>query len=779
MVAVDSFHFKVSSGLKNLIGRELITDDFIAVFELVKNSYDARATEVKLIFEDIGTKKSRIVIVDNGTGMDDKDLADKWLFVAYSSKKTGEVKDIGEDKSNVIRNDYRDSIKVNRFYAGAKGVGRFSCDRLGSELNLITIKNKNKPKIENITIDWGKFELDDKNEFVNIDVQHKRLADTKYTIKHGTILEITNLRSKWDRDRLLALKDSLSKLIRPSINESLNSEEQFKIIVVAPEEQPKDDAYQKQQLAAGKEIDPRKVVNGPVKNFIFETLKIKTTQIITRVSKDGDEIATTLTDRGVEIYTITEKNKFEKLNNIEYHLFYLNQAAKLNFTKLMSVQPINYGNVFVYKNGFRVYPYGETRDDSLGLDARKTQGYSRFLGTRDLIGRIEIYGLNNELKESTSRDGGLIKTETYYDLLECFRDKALKRLEKYVVDTKNWGVDDEQLNDFKSPDSNEKIVKLISNITSDSEIINVKYNPDIVKLVETQQQSSAAKIIKNFKRIGIKSNNTILVKEAKLLEKRLGDLKKAKEEAEKESKKVLEERRKILEKLELEKKKSIYLLATARQTTPEVLGLIHHIELETNNIDSRVELLVDSLKNDDLDKDFFFRILTQIKLHSDKTLKISKLITRSNFNTQVEEQTADLAAYITEYIDLYKDIHSNDDINFSIVKTGTFTFTYRFSLIEISIVFDNLISNSLKAKAKNVLISMRVVGENLVITFSDDGLGVRDKVMEDIFDLGITTTHGSGIGLYTVRDLLTKMGADIKFIGNSKALSGASFEIIF
>ena len=111
----ETLHFRVSSGLKNIIGRELINDKYIAIFELVKNSYDAGAKHVKISFDKLGTSDATITISDDGNGMSKTDIIDKWLFVAYSEKRNP---------------SYRDSIK--RAVAGAKGVGRFSCDRLGA-----------------------------------------------------------------------------------------------------------------------------------------------------------------------------------------------------------------------------------------------------------------------------------------------------------------------------------------------------------------------------------------------------------------------------------------------------------------------------------------------------------------------------------------------------------------------------------------------------------------------------------------------------------------------
>lgn len=79
---MDELKFKVSSGLKNILGRDLITSDNIAILELVKNSYDAHATKVDITF-----KADSITIADNGKGMSLSDIQQKWLFVGYSAKK--------------------------------------------------------------------------------------------------------------------------------------------------------------------------------------------------------------------------------------------------------------------------------------------------------------------------------------------------------------------------------------------------------------------------------------------------------------------------------------------------------------------------------------------------------------------------------------------------------------------------------------------------------------------------------------------------------------------
>ena len=82
----NKLQFKVSSALKNIIGSDLINDDFIAVFELVKNSYDAHASEVRIKFIDIYGENPKISIIDNGKGMNYDDLVNKWEAVNEDPK---------------------------------------------------------------------------------------------------------------------------------------------------------------------------------------------------------------------------------------------------------------------------------------------------------------------------------------------------------------------------------------------------------------------------------------------------------------------------------------------------------------------------------------------------------------------------------------------------------------------------------------------------------------------------------------------------------------------
>jgi len=195
----------------------------------------------------------------------------------------------------------------------------------------------------------------------------------------------------------------------------------------------------------------------------------------------------------------------------------------MTFKKRTGVEHIDYGSLFVYKNGFRVYPYGERRDDSLGLENRALQGYARYIGLRSLLGEISISGRNEELKETTSRGDGLVRTKTYNQLTNTedgYLVKTLRRLEKYVVDVTQWGVNSEdETENLSSEKVKENLVKLVANISDDKSIISLDYNNDVINLIANKEEKSAKKLVRNFKRIAEETQNHQLYKDAEKIEK--------------------------------------------------------------------------------------------------------------------------------------------------------------------------------------------------------------------------------------------------------------------
>lgn len=755
---MEQMQFKISSFLKDLIGRELITDEFVAVFELVKNSFDANAKKVKVVFEhQYDPTNSRIIIWDNGRGMDKSDLQNKWLFVAHSDKRDGT-----EDK------DYRDKIQHKRTFAGAKGVGRFSCDRLGRNLNLISIKDAPNALIENLKIDWSSFEQDSSKEFVDIKVEHDTLSATNYSDFHnGTILEISGLRDIWDRDRIKKLKVSLEKLINPIQG---NDVDDFSIEIIATDELLQDE----------KEKDNRDKVNGVVRNVVFERLGVKTTQIKVSITNHGGTITTTLTDRGTDIYTLTERNPYDKLYDIDIVLFVLNRAGKVNFKKIMGVDSVRYGSVFIYKNGFRIYPFGEEGDDTLQIDRRKQQGFYRYLGTRDLIGRIEINGERSDLRETTSRDGGFIKNESWNQLVEFFYDKALRRLETYTVGIIKWG--DEKFDketgeiiqpELKPEDVKDKILDIISNLTKAKEVIDVQYNQAFLQIYESKQERSATQLVKNLTRMAEETNNPQFVKQAKAVEKKVSEMRQSIGELERDNATKTEENKNIKKAVSQLQTENLFLISDVTNDTKEFKSLQHHITHTSDLIAEYISIAIEALNKGDNKR--LKEALQYIEIENQKILTLSNFVSKAKFDTKTTKINDDIISFVCEYINnLYVITHKKLNIN---IEKASFKFVTRFVPIEMIILIENLLNNSEKAKAQNVSIKWVLEENTLAMHYTDDGQGIQQDVLPHIFEYRFSTTNGGGLGLYYAKEIINKMKGTI-LVDNSKS-EGVEFIITF
>ena len=735
--------FKVSSGLKNIIGKDLISNRFIAIFELVKNSYDAGASKVKINFDKDKDGQSRIIISDDGCGMNYNDIINKWLFVAYSEKK----------KKNV---SYREDIK--REVAGAKGVGRFSCDRLGEKLRLMT-KTINDKDVHVVDVNWSNFEIDDTKEFMQIPVNYSVAKKLPNSSESGTTLIIEFLREEWDRTALLRLKRSLMKLISPEVDKGENP---FCIDLIVPREEEND-----RNILKNKKINPeRDIVNGIIRNDVFEKLNIKTTNIKVEISKDGKFILTQLFDRGEFIFEIKEKNrKYILLKDICISIFYLNRSAKMSFTMQMGgVQPLKYGSVFIYKNGFRINPFGEPGQDFFNIDQRKAQGWKRFLGTREIMGRISINGSNEQFIETSSRAHGFVQTEAVNMLGDFFLEKVLKVLEKYVVNIISWGepLKHDPLKHVIDPSEvgDQIIEQFISNIDTKN-IISINYNKDILTAKRNNEDNDNIVFsLKKLEHIAEQTRDIGFINLAKDVKKRTETILSQNLELEKTNtiqSKDLEKSKKE----NLVREKQVYFLkGAANQNVENLINGFHSIYTLTEatkvNISYLKELLSElkvSNKNDIID------ILVEIYQSNQKANKLAELAIKGNQNLKQTGRNS-ISDFIKQYIDSGMAVKG---LNYKLMDNNSYY--CRFDPSSISIVFDNVVSNSIKAGANNLEISFIEKKNNVEINFSDDGLGL-DKGIDPInlFEWGVSTSvgrKGFGIGLYHIKLLVEEMNGTV------------------
>lgn len=861
-----SLHFKTNVQIKSIIGKDLINDDNIAILELVKNSFDADAKRVDISFCNLKKnddkeenkaypfteKTSRIIIRDDGVGMDLSDIDKKWLNIAYSEKKNN-------------------SRRYNRMMAGAKGVGRFSCDRLGRFLNLYSRKKGTDCFL--LRIDWEMFEIDDQTkEIQSIDITYEILNDSELkrrgisSFEQGVILEIIKLRSnwvkyedgKWNTDKLTDLKKYLEKLINP--NQAFEKND-FGIYLNAPEFVSENNLKSQNEKFIGK-----------VENTIFQKLDFKTTSIECKSLDDGKTILTTLKDKGDTIFWIKEQSDYyPEIQNFKITLYYLNTYAKAFFTKQTGMRSVSYGSVFLFLNGFRIPPYGEEGDDWLKLEQRRTQGYARFISARDLVGQIEILDINNSFQIVSSREG-LVKNDNYEKLVERggLFYRVLRRLEKYVVDGLNWDsipesdktrfseiekkiisgeLSEEDLKYQEDANtkrrriyesihsiinaSPQKVIELYINenlieskINEEKELAeqefsrllsdfeNKKISGDLLAQIlqkKAQQSKELEKQLADFSRFTtteatakaiaeLQSYKETIEKQATIIEslkkqledkdkeiatthidanERIKEAEKKQKEAEQKQKEAEQKQREAEADRDLIKQKNRYLEST-RTISAEEESFIHIINVYSAEINPAFEKISEIVSTNAIPKELIKEI-SVVRTFFDKVLNAASLLTKANIKQLANKEIINLSKYIEEYIQtcsefLFRNIH------FKVINDKNTEYYGAYSMLDISVLLDNLISNAKKENADNIQINIFEENDKYIIDFSDSGNGVSDSALlgERMFELGVTTRYGgSGIGLASVKKIVTDMKGRVSFLGNNIYLKGATFRIEF
>jgi len=758
----DDLHFDVSTGLKRVLGRELITDDEVAIFELVKNSFDAGADSVRLYFG-----VDTIVIADNGSGMSYEDLTGKWLFVAFSSKRSDRPAD-----------DFRNVAAERRHYAGSKGIGRFSSDRLGEEVVLQSRPRGNAKTVHRLTVDWELFEKDAKEHFEKVPVRYAEqgafelpaeLDEFKSTLKHGTVVTIQRLRRPWSRQRILDLKASLAKLINPFGEET----DGFGIYITAPAEEAEDKRLIALHAKEGDEPLSKDVVNGQIGNFIFTTLQDKTTFI--RVTIDGEELHTSLTDRGEVIYRIVEPNPYQYLSTAGFRceIYYLNQSAKVTFARRVGLPSVQFGSVFLFRNSFRVYPIGEDGDDWFGFSRRKQQGYARFLGTREIIGRVDVSGSDDDFQEVSSRNQGLIETPAVVQLQKAVMDHCLKRLEKYVVPVSWVDKPDAQTDDLSrlmTDPGRARVTAAVANLVDSEKVRLIEYSKRLVDLINERSSDFEASLV-SLRAIAEKTDDTEMLARLDAAERRFDDLRKSEADARRVADKALAaaeaaNRRadKAEAEVETERRRAHFLESFVNVDSTTILNLHHQVTIYAVDIAQQIEsFLTETAGKTSIPRETALKTLEQMAYLNKKVMSVTKFAARANFKLDSEKIETDLAAFIYDYIEQIARTTGSARLQI-IVENSHPGIRLRFNPIDVSVIVDNLISNARRVRAPRIKFVLTQEGKSgLTIHVSDNGRGLPSGTDRSrIFEMGYTTTQGSGLGLYHVRQVLGEMGGSIE-----------------
>lgn len=759
----ELLHFDVSTGLKRVLGSELITDDEVAVFELVKNSFDAEARHVDLFFSD-----GKIVVADNGIGMSLDDVKAKWLVVGYSAKRNA-----------VKPGDFRDEIAGRKHYAGSKGVGRISSDRLGQIVTLQTRAKKEKSgPVHRVVVDWALFDKNHKQRFESIKLPHTEqvkgfdLPRGVRQFSYGTVISIEKVWQRWNREKILRLKSSLAKLINPFGA----STDGFTITIHVPSEIAADKNELKKAKRSDTEPRPNSIVNGDVGNFIFSTLQEKTTFIDVKVDSTGKFLESSLTDRGELIYRIKEPNEYLTLRRSGFRcqVFFLNQSAKTTFARRMGVPSVQFGSVFLFRNGFRVYPVGEEGDDWFRMDRRKQQGYARFLGTRDVIGRIDVSGSDADFTEASSRNAGLIETEAVLQLRECFMENCLKRLERYVVPVTFADKEDKYTSDvsrLSTDPGKARVASAVAKLVDSEEIELLEYSQQLIGILDERSEQFEAALV-SLRSIAAKTKDRDLFKKIEVAEKRFQELRRSEESArqqadhEREAKEAAEVRAAQAEdQLGEEKKRNLFLVSIASLDTETILNLHHQVTIYAVRIQQEIEnFLVAISKKKSVSTADVINAFEGIALLNRKVMGVSKFATKANFRLKSEKIKANLSDYVQQYI---TDVESDfllGNLSATAESDGK-GFLQEFKPIDVTVVIDNLIANAKKADATKIDFAITHPNKDSIhIRVSDNGKGFSKKIddLSRVFEKGFTTTDGSGLGLYHIQHVLGEMNGTIE-----------------
>lgn len=450
-----------------LIGRELITDKITAVYELVKNSYDANARRVDIIFEHNEQNEcQRIIINDNGLGMSEKDIREKWMVIGSNSKRQSRIS----------------PPPLSRKMVGKKGIGRFAIDKLGAYVKMQT-KRSREDTLNNVVIDWRLYEAEEKSQLQRrsesiirpsgdsenstepaklfTDIENTFWLEADNSDLSGTKLIIEQIRDKWDFEDIELLISELSKLASPFSE----VESTFKMHVTALRHGYKEKLIESK--AVGYASHEFRIGFHPEKQ-IQESLRYD--ESTNSLKKDyGDYLS---------------------FGPVEIVVFYFDKVAKSRFKKNTDNQLID--GIKIYRDGLITTPFAESvtstsqKKDILGLDKRRWSGFFNKISSRDILGYIEMSDeLNPEIIESTNRQGFIINKE-FKELCEFFFNQ-ISAIEEFLQGQKEARRIETE-SDLKM--AKEEIIYVGELLT------------ELKKIAPIEVKSDISNITKNIKKLG-------------------------------------------------------------------------------------------------------------------------------------------------------------------------------------------------------------------------------------------------------------------------------------
>jgi signal transduction histidine kinase len=407
--------------LMRTLGDELISSEVVAVSELVKNAYDADATRVLIRFvEPLEPGAGAIEIIDDGHGMTLETIRGAFL----------------EPATRYRQRDSR-SEEFGRIVTGEKGIGRFAVSRLADELELVS-RRPGAPSETRVVFDWRLFDREDAYlDEVDVvwettparDIAPGGATDVLWPhgppspdrAQRGTLLRMPALRTAWGREQIERLRTSLARLVSPFLFDELaGAEDAFSIFIQAPPTF---------QDLSGR-VEPSEALQNPHYRLTAQVAADGryTVELLLRGKDDPvrDEGRIVIDERAptsgpFEVDLRVWDRDAPSMRDLAEQLGTGTQSVRRDLDRVAGIN--------VYRDGFRVLPYGEPGNDWLNLDSRRVQNPTTRISNNQVFGFVRISkDTNPDLRDQTNREG-LISNRPYEDLRISLR-QIIARLEE-------------------------------------------------------------------------------------------------------------------------------------------------------------------------------------------------------------------------------------------------------------------------------------------------------------------------------------------------------------
>lgn len=698
----ESVRFSVDASHISRLGHELVSKQETAVAELIKNAYDADAEYVKAVFKQTSKAGGELKITDNGLGMSRDELINGFMRISTRSKSENPR-----------------SPKYTRQRAGRKGIGRFSAQRLGMRLQLTT-RRLEDPYGICIDIDWNKFEEVGDLILVSNNITTDSAAEI------GTTLRISKLKDPWSSAQIQRAYRFISDLLQPTplqfalkkgegdpgftveFFEEIDGQE---ILIASERQNILDNAH---ALISGY------VDDDGVPYFSIHSKRYKI--------EDGPEKL--ISDARVKTVFEAEIKDYSHLAGVSFQAFYFIEddlpPGSRNIVR--NVLRKNSG-VRIYRNGFRVLPYGEPQDDWLGL--QRSSALRQLLpphANSNFIGFVQITDLAGEHFEETASREGLIENQSFSQLQDYIYKSLMRGIIKiaHARGKKIFATD---------PSAKKTTVERVDEITSKISTYVEKINSSISNNGLPRPAAEQAKLNEDVTEIF--ENIELLEHDTKILLEELGMLR---------------------------------VLASLGLT----IGEFTH---ETRHVLSALSAGIFRLTKSHPEAEKIKTLQANIESLQAYMRYFDKAVTQ---NSQRNLEVHELRDLIGDFQQVVESAIKRQFVSLTIDISGYDLFVKPSHKSEWASIFFNLFTNSLKAinRAKVIgdirIIAGEVDETKLFIEFSDNGDGIAEENKSKVFDAFFTTSTpadaladdevhitGSGLGLKIIRDIIENGGGDI------------------